>query len=93
MLQPKLTHLLRQLVNRYHWANRLEVAQQSVARIHCQLTRTRIAVQGQNNYLEVPDSSTLKHTDILVRGDENRFIIGERVYVDGNFASNNIWGD
>lgn len=93
MLQPKLTQRLRQLVNRYHWANRLEVAPQSLTQIAGQLTHTRIALQGRDNRLEVPASSTLKYTDILLRGDGNRFILGEQVYVDGKFVSNNIWGD
>ena len=93
MMQARFIHTLRQLTNRYHWANRIDGARQSVAQIRGQLTHTRIALQGSGNQLEVPDTSTLKHTDILLRGTNNRITLGERVYLDGKFVSNNIWGD
>lgn len=79
--------------NYYHWSNKIEVAKQSVFNCAGYLLRTRIAIQGVDNSLEISENVRLLNYDIAIKGSGNSLQIESDCVANGNHVSLTMWNE
>ncbi|MEH2023995.1 MAG: hypothetical protein V7K62_10430 [Nostoc sp.] len=71
----------------WYWSNKIEVAKQSF--FHCagHLSRTRIAIKGVNNHLQISEHTKITNYDIVIAGSGNSLEIENDCSANGNHVS------
>ena len=92
-MNSKLEVFLDKMKNYYHWSNKIEVAKESVFQCAGYILRTRIAIQGVDNSLNISENARILNYDIVIKGSGNSLEIESDCIANGNHVSLTMWDE